>query len=53
MPSEKWDPNKNTPYKDNLNHTERRKKNFSLYIEDKENLYNPDVTEKEQPETAI
>ena len=26
MPSEKWDPNKSTPYKDNLDHMEKEKK---------------------------
>ena len=47
MPSEKWDPNKRTPYKDNLDHTEKRKQQFQKYIEGKTNLYNPDITEKD------
>ena len=53
MPSEKWDPNKGTPYKDNLDHMEKRKKQFQKYIEEKKNLYNPDITEKDKPEDAI
>ena len=53
MPSEKWDPNKRIPYKDNLDHTEKRKQQFQKYIEGKTNLYNPDITEKDEPEDAI
>ena len=53
MPSEKWDPNKRTPYKDNLNYMEKRKKQFQKYIEEKTNLYNLDITEKDKPEDAI
>ena len=53
MPSEKWDPNKRIPYKDNLDHTEKRKQQFQKYIEGKTNLYNPDITEKDKPEDAI
>ena len=49
----KWDPNKRTPYKDNLDHMEKRKKQFQRYTKEKANLYNPDITEKEKPEDAI
>ena len=44
--------NKNTSYKDSLDHTIKRKERHKDYIEGEENLYNPDVTEREQPEIA-
>ena len=53
MPSEKWDSNKRTPYKDNLDHTEKRKQQFQKYIEGKTNLYNPDITEKTNQKTQL
>ena len=53
MPSEKWDSNKRTPYKDNLDHTKKRKQQFQKYIEGKTNLYNPDITEKTNQKTQL
>ena len=46
-------PKQRTPYKDNLDHTEKRKQQFQKYIEGKTSLYNPDITEKDKPEDAI
>ena len=49
---ERWNPVKCTPYKDNLDHTPRRKE-ANIKAGDGPNLYNPDVTEKGEPEKAI
>jgi len=49
---ERWNPVKCTPYKDNLDHTPRRKE-ANIKAGDGPNLYNPDVTEKKEPEKAI
>jgi ribonuclease HI len=48
------DPVRNTPRKDNLDHTPRRKeKNKKANKKKDEVLFNPDVTEKEDPRTAV
>jgi ribonuclease HI len=50
---EKWNPRKNTPYKDNLDHTKNRKEKYNRTIKRDKNIYNPDITEKQNPENAI
>jgi len=49
---EKWNLIKCTPYKDDLDHTPRRKE-ANGKIGDGPTLYNTDVTEKGEPEKAI
>ena len=49
---DKWNPIKCTPYKNNLDHTPRRKE-ANEKIGDGPTLYNPDITEKGEPEKAI
>jgi hypothetical protein len=49
---EKWDPEKETPYVDNLDHTERRKRKYKSFRKMGENIANPDITEKEHPENT-
>src|SRR5882724_1816806 len=49
---DKWNPFKCTPYKDNLDHTPKRKE-ANKRIGSAPTLYNPDVTEKGDPEKAI
>jgi ribonuclease HI/exonuclease III len=50
----KFDPQMNTPYKDRLDHTPRRKRKYDA-IESKEDpiCFNPDITERKDPEYAI
>src|SRR5882724_5891605 len=49
---DRWNPIKCTHYKDNLDHTPRRKE-ANNKIGNGPTLYNPDVTEKGEPEKAI
>ena len=49
---DKWNPVKCTPYKDNLDHTPKRKE-ANERIGNGPTLYNPDVTEKDDPEKEI
>ena len=50
---EKWNPNVNTPYRDGLDHTVKRVKEHKEFMEGKANMYNPDITEKGEPENPI
>jgi len=51
-PGDKWNPIMCTPYKDNLDHMTRRQE-ANKEIGDGPALYNPDITEKGDPEKAI
>jgi len=48
------DPIRNTPRKDNLDHTPKRKKKYQDANKKKQKItFNPDITEKEDPRNAI
>jgi len=49
---DKWNPINCTPYKDNLDHMPRRQ-DANKEVGDCPALYNPDITEKGEPEKAI
>ena len=49
----KWNPEAEIPYKDGLDHTIKRKEEHKEFLESKENVYNPDITERGEPEEAI
>ena len=50
---EKWNPGISTQYRDGLDHTVKRVKEHKEFMEGKENIYNPDITEKGELENAI
>jgi len=49
----KWNPEAETPYKDGLDHMIKRKEEHKEFLEGKENVYNPDITERGEPEEVI